>query len=280
MADGELPLNTPVAAELPASSSPTPAASPVSTTPEAAPASLPTQTPPVSGDAAVTTETPVVAPEVSETVLGEALKPVEAPKPTETPESAEAPKPEGEKKEEGGQSDEPAPLPSYEPFTLPEEVKLEEARLGEFTNLLGEFEGKTKADHAEVQQLGQKLVDFHVTEVKQAVDTLTKYWQTSFERQKTEWKDAVMKDPELGGNRFQTTIDSALTFIRTHGGSEAEQAEFREMLNDYGVGNHPAMVRLLSKAGRAMSEGQPLAALKPVPNAPKSKTEALYGKAS
>lgn len=227
-------------------------------------------------------EQPVVeAPKPVETVIGEAMKPVEPPKAPEgekPAESAEAPKADGEQKVTEGQSDEPAPLPSYEPFTLPENVKLDDARLGDFTKILGEFETTTKADHAEVQKFGQNAVDFHIAEVTKAVTNVEKTYQTLWEKQKTDWRDQLMKDPEIGGNRFQTTVDAALKFIRTHGGNEEQQASFRTLMDTSGLGNHPAMVRLLANAGVAMSEGKPLAASIPAPNAPKSKVEAMYGK--
>lgn len=252
---------------------------PAAATPDVAPVSAPDAVAPVvspSPEAPAVESTPK-----AETVIGEAMKPVEpvkAPEGEKTPESAEAPKAEGEQKATEGQSDEPAPLPSYEPFTLPENVKLDDKRVGDFTNILGEFERTTKADHAEVQQFGQKAVDFHVAEVTKAVEGVEKTYQTLWEKQKTDWKDQLMKDPEIGGNRFQTTVDSALKFIRTHGGNEEQQASFRTLMDSSGLGNHPAMVRLLANAGMAMSEGKPLAAKSPAPSVAKSKVETMYGK--
>ena len=84
-----------------------------------------------------------------------------------------------------------------------------------------------------------------------------------------------MGDPEIGGNRWQTTVDSATNFIRTHGGTEAQQAEFHKIMDESGLGNHPAMIRILARAGAAMSEGRPLAAQAPA--VALSKTQKLYG---
>ena len=225
------------------------------------------------------TETPPVAvveaPKAPETVLGEALeKTVEKPtevKPTEVkPATVDNKTPEGK-------SDEPAPPPVYEPFTLPEGVTLDKERSEKFTGLLSELETTGKVDHALVQQFGQKAVDFHLAEVKRVSEEIQELYKTSWERQKTEWKDSFLKDPEMGGNRFQTTVDSALTFIRTHGGTPEQQTEFRNLMEESGLGNHPAMIRLLANAGRVMSEGKPLAAQRPV-SAVKSKIETMYGK--
>lgn len=216
---------------------------------------------------------PAVEATKVETVLGEALKPVEPIAPV-TP------------KLEGGQSEEPAPPPSqetvnpvYDAFTLPEDVKLDAERVTKFTELLADLEIKGKTDHALMQEFGQKAVDFHLNEVKKSMEDLNKFYQTTWERQKLDWKDQFLKDPEIGGNKFQTTVDSALTFLRTHGGTAEQQSEFRAIMESSGLGNHPVMIRLLANAGRAMSEGTPLAAQRPV-QPPKSKTQTMYGKNS
>ena len=225
-----------------------------------------------------------VAPAKSETVLGTALeaKPAEQPK---KPAADAAPKPaEGEKKPDGetkapeGQSAEPAPPPAYETFKLPDGLTADAERLGQFTNLLGELETTTKAEHTAMQAFGQKLVDFHIAEVKATADAIRKAQQTAWDKQKIDWKDEFVKDPEWGGNRMQTTVDQALQFIRTHGGSEAEQAQFRDLMEASGLGNHPLMIKMLARANRAMGEPRPLTAVRPIQLQPKSKVEAMYGR--
>lgn len=246
------------------------------------PTVTPVESPAVVTEAPVAVEIPI-APE-STSIVGDALAAPEVEKPIEVkPPEGEQPKVEGEpdkpaeENKPEGQSDEPAPPPTYEAFTIPDDVSLEPERLKEFTDILGEFEGKTKADHAFVQEFGQKAVDFHVSEVKKTVEALNRSLAESWENTKTEWKDSFMKDPEIGGNRWQTTVDAASSFIRTHGGTAEQQSEFRKLMDMSGVGNHPAMIRLLASAGRAMSEGRPLAASSPV-SPPKSKVATMYGK--
>lgn len=215
--------------------------------------------------------TPAPSPEPAappSSLLAEALKPAESP--VEQPAPVE---PAQENVE--GQSAEPAPLPTYEAFQAPEGITLEGEKLTDFTNLLGEFERTHKADHAAVQEFGQQLINRHVAEVTRAVTEARAADMATFETMKTQWKDAVIADPEIGGNRLQTTLDSARTFIRTHGGTDAQQAEFMEVIDAAGLGNHPAVIRLLARAGAAMSEGRPLVA-KPAP-LPLSRTEKMYG---
>lgn len=264
-----------------------PIAAPVVESPTVAPVVAPTEVP-IQTDTPIpeTTETPVTeAPKAPETVLGEALtnestsevttQDGESNKEATTSEEGETSSEVAP--DEGGQSDDPAPPPKYDPFTLPEDIKLDESRIVEFTNLLSELETSGKASHEAVQAFGQKAVEFHINEVKNAVENLTSLYQTAWDKQKTDWKDSFLKDPEIGGNRFQTTVDSALAFIKTHGGTPEQQEEFRGLMETSGLGNHPAMIRMLANAGRAMQEGKPLAAPKPVPQQ-KSKTQTLYGK--
>ena len=214
----------------------------------------------------------VVAPEAPKeptpTVLGEALKetPPEAPKDETKVETPEV-------KDEGGQSVEPAPPPKYDAFTLPEGVTLDEGTVGKFTDILGSLEG---GDHAKFQEAGQKMVDLYLSESKATADKIAQHYETVWENTKTGWREETVKDPEIGGNRLQTSIDSALNFIRTHGGTAEQQAELRGILDSSGLGNRLAIVRLFARAGQAMSEGKPLAAPKPVTQS-KSKTATMYG---
>lgn len=244
---------------------------PVTTTPDTTPAPAPVAPVEAVQPAPVeVTPAPEAPKEPAPTVLGEALKnPSEAPVVTETPVETEV-------KDEGGQSVEPAPPPKYDAFTLPEGVTLDETRVGEFTNILSalELEG---SDHAKVQEAGQKLVDFYLNEQKTAAEKIAQHYESVWEKQKSDWREATEKDPEIGGNRLQTTIESATSFIRTHGGTAEQQAEFRSLMDASGLGNHPAVVRLFANAGRNMSEGRPLAAPKP-PTQAKSKTQTMYGK--
>lgn len=237
----------------------------------------PILTPPVDAPQTVPEAISVEAPKVETTapvttVLGEGPK---EPIPTETPEVKEAP--EAPKEAEKAQSDEPAPAPVFEKFVTPENIKLDEQRTKEFTDILSELEVKSKAEHALVQEFGQKAVDFHLQEVQKAQTDLVQFYQKEWDNQKVKWKNDFLADPDIGGNRMQTTVDSALSFIRTHGGNAEQQTELRALMDSSGLGNNKAIIRLFANAGKAMSEGKPLAASVPIPQS-KTKTETLYGK--
>lgn len=179
----------------------------------------------------------------------------------ETPAAAAAPS--EPKKEEGGQSAEPAPLPTYEAFELPEGIQFDEKELGELTKVLGEFELETKADHAKVHGLAQRLITQHVTALTETATRINDHYVNAIEKQKTEWKDAIETDPELGGNRKDTTKANVQRFLQAYGGAAEDRAAFSQWMNESGVGNYPPLVRMIAKAGEMLAEGTPLPATKP-----------------
>lgn len=217
-------------------------------------------------------ETPAETPKTEEAKTD--AKPAEDAKKDPTVDADKAP---DEKKDEAAQSVEPAPLPTYEPFKFAEGITPDEKGLSTLTNLLGELE-LAKGDHGKTQEVGQKLVDYYVAEQQTNLKRQQEYFVGLFDKQKTSWKEAFMKDPEIGGERWETSANAAKEFISTHGGSEAQQKELRQLMEATGVGNHPAMIRIFAKAMKNMGEGTPLPAVKPESSMPKSKIERRYGK--
>lgn len=217
----------------------------------------------------VKTETPAEAPKVETLLAGEKKteeKPVEAKTESET-----------EEKPVEVKADEVPPVPTYEAFKLPDGVTFDDAKLGDFSKSLAEFEINTKAPHEEVQKLGQQLIDRHVSELKNTMDRYTKSLSEAWSKQKNDWKDSFLKDPEFA-NRTDTVVNSAIDAIGVFGGDSRQQEEFRNLMESSGVGNHPAMIRLLSNVMLAKSEGKPLAAPQIAMAVKSSRIEKMYGK--
>ncbi len=256
----------------PPASAPAPAAAPVAAPEPAAAPVAPPATPPAEAPPAETVP-PAEAP-AEKSLLGAEPEKKDVAPVAPPAEGDAAPEPQ---KEEGSQSADPAPLPTYEAFTLPEGVTYEDAKLSEFTKELAEFEIAPKADRAAWQEFGQKLVNRHAAEQQALAQRIQEHYQNAWEKQGNDWKTAFESDPEIGGNRRETTLNAALEFVRTHGGNETQQQEFRELMNATKIGNHPALIRLLANANAALAEGKPLAAPKPAPTTT-SKVERRYGK--
>lgn len=275
----QAPQSAPVVTDVAA-----PAVAPVIAAPAEAPAAV-APVAPVAASPVEAAPSPAPVAEVKPaTLLGaepntaEAPKLVEAPKTEEANKDAtvEANKAPDQTKEPVAQSAEPAQPPTYESFKLPEGITLGEGGLGQFTSILSEIE-LAKGDHAKMQEYGQKLVDRHISEVQNSLKAQTEFYLNAYEKQKADWREAFEKDQEIGGNRRDTTLAAAQEFIKTHGGTSDQQKEFRDLMESSGVGNHPAMIRMLAKANIALREGKPLPAPK-IEAQPVSKVERRYGK--
>lgn len=255
---------------------PAPAAAPVSNAP-ASPAPVAPAPAPVAAAPAPAPAAPVTppAPAPAAAVAPAAAAPAPAPvadtllgaEPVADPANAEAVKPVEAPKVEGSQSDEPAQLPTYDAFTIPEGMPVDSERLGQLNTDLGTLELAMKAKpeeaHTLMQTFGQNLIERHVAGIENALKRATEASNIAWEKQKSDWKDAFIADPEIGGNLQDTTVNSAKEFISTHGGTPEQQAEFRTLMQTSGLGNHPAMIRMLANAMRAKAEGKPLPGTKP-----------------
>lgn len=294
-----------MADEIAASSTPAPAASPGvngnANEGAASPAAPASDGQAASSPVPATTETPAAAPASTEAAPNTpegtqststdpdpkpADKPADPPAPEAAPSLLTQDKPAdkpGEKTAEEpkateGQSDEPAPLPAYDPFTLPEGTAFDEGRMGDFTKLLGEFEN-SKPDHEGFQKFGQGLVDFHIAEIGEALKRQEQSYVQSWNQRKTDWVKQFEADPEMGGNRKETSLREAKEFITTHGGSQEHIDAFYEMLKETGAEAHPAMVRFLLNVSNSSSFRTPqqLAANKPADTKLMSKVAKRYG---
>lgn len=170
-----------------------------------------------------------------------------------------------------------APIaPAFEDFKLPEGITVDSDRINDFTNALAEFETKTKASHEEVQQFGQSLIDRHIEGVKQSQDLLLQKLIDDGRRERDGWRDSFMKSPEFA-NRTDTVLNSAIDAIGIYGGTKDQQQEFRDLMVSTGVGNHPAMIRILSNMMIAKPEPKQLAAPTIAKAVPKSQMQKRYG---
>lgn len=231
-------------------------------TPVASPAAIP-----VAENAPVAEALPVEtkAPEVPKSLLDEAPKAPDAAK------EGDAPKAEDAKLAEPVE----APLPTYEAFTVPEGIQLDEKLMGDFGQDLAKFEA-SKPTHEDFQKFGQNLLNRHVDLVKETVTRLNDAYAKQWEKQTNEWRDNFFADPEIGGNRQDTTLSAARDFIRRYAGNETQQQELRDLMSKTGVGNHPALIRLMANANKGLAEPRPLAPPNPT-KTHKSAKELFYG---
>jgi len=94
----------------------------------------------------------------------------------------------------------------------------------------------------------QKLLnDTHARQVQAKADM-----DASLAKQKAEWHDAIKADKEYGGEKFAASLQRAQKVV---GDVDAKIAPgIKQLLNDSGYGEHPAVVRLFNYLGQANRE--------------------------
>ncbi len=240
----------------------------------------------------VATETPVVEPVVApegekkpDAAADETKPPAYTDKPTlieateaEKPdekavEEPKKPEEEPKKAEESAKPPETVAEPvKYEPFKLPEGVTVDEDRIAKFTDVIG--------PHKLDQDTAQRLIDLHT----ETLDAFRQHLQAEqlriFEETKASWLTRTMADPVLGGAGHQTALQAAAR-MRDLLVPESDREDFIDMLRASGVGDHPAMFRLLHNAARLFDEpAAPPIQARPVPdrggNAAPSRSQIMY----
>ena len=124
-------------------------------------------------------------------------------------------------------------VPESYDLKMPEGVELDTAAAEEFTAIAKEL----KLDQAAAQKLadiGAKMAQRQVEAHAQLVES---------------WTEQVKTDKEIGGDRLEEILGVARRAIETFG-----TPELKALLNSSGLGNHPEVVKMAYKVGKAISE--------------------------
>ena len=92
------------------------------------------------------------------------------------------------------------------------------------------------------QEAAQKVLD------KVAPKILERQMQ-ALENVRNEWAESARTDKEFGGDKLNDNLVVAKKALDSFG-----TPELRKLLNESGLGNHPEMIRLMYRAGKAISE--------------------------
>lgn len=143
--------------------------------------------------------------------------------------NADGAKPDGDKPAD----DKGTKAPESYDLKMPDGVELDTAAADEFKGIAKEY-GLTQEQAQKVADIGAKMVQ-RQTEAHQA--------------QVQTWVDAVKADKEIGGDKLNENLAVARKTIDTFG-----SPELKEMLNVTGIGNHPEIVKMAYKIGKAISD--------------------------
>jgi CRISPR/Cas system CMR-associated protein Cmr5 small subunit len=144
---------------------------------------------------------------------------------------------------------EPAVKAAVEP-AKPAEAKPTDIKLSAPENYLFEASYVEEvASFAKENGLTQDVAEKILNRENQAAAKLIQKEQEAFEQEaRVTWVNQIKADPELGGDNLKQTAAMSHKALKSFG-SEALMKE----LNETGYGNHPELVRFLTKVGRAMS---------------------------
>lgn len=141
---------------------------------------------------------------------------------------------------------------SYE-FAMPDGVELDETLAGD-ANLAFKEAGLSQTQADQVTNL---FVNYQQRQVDQ------------FNQQKEDWATASRNDKEFGGERFEENLSIANTYFKTL------PEGLKSVLVNYGLNNHPDVIREMLKHGRTLKEDRP--GNGQAPNPVMSRIEKLYG---
>jgi hypothetical protein len=164
--------------------------------------------------------------------------------------------------------------PKKEPeVSKPLEIKPLELKLPEGSHLTAETVAQVAARAKELN-LTPEQAQAELNRESDLVKTFVDGEKARLAKEVNTWVDESKKDPEIGGEKFAASAETAKRVVNRFG-TEA----FKKALNDSGLGNHPELVRVFTRIGRAMTEDQLVLS---TGNAvvPRSAAEVLYGDSS
>ena len=126
---------------------------------------------------------------------------------------------------------------TYEDFKLPDGMEMD-------ADVLGEFKGLAKELNIPQAQ-AQKLIDFQT----QLASKQAEQYQAAVTKQSQDWAAAIKSDPEIGGANYDKSVASAIKVIQSFG-----DPALTELLNQSGLGNHPALFKFCHRISSAISE--------------------------
>lgn len=162
----------------------------------------------------------------------------------------------GEGDPPAGDQAKPQGAPEHYEFKLPDGVQLDDKGTTAFSEVARELNLTQEAAQKVLDKMGPVIAGRHAEALTQA---------------KAQWVEAAQADKEFGGDQLSENLAVAKKALDTFG-----TPEFRTLLNESGLGNHPEMIRMMFRAGKAISEDKFVPAGSGNPKGAKDAANALY----
>mgnify|MGYP001232463122 CR=1 FL=1 len=141
---------------------------------------------------------------------------------------------EGDAAETKDEGEKPEGAPEKYEWAAPEGVTLDESIMGSLSEVAKELNLS--------QDAAQKLVD-------KMAPAMAQRQAAQVQAMRTEWRQASSSDQEFGGAKLTENMAVAKKALDAFG-----TPEFRQLLEQTGMGNHPEVIRTFYRAGKAISE--------------------------
>jgi hypothetical protein len=86
--------------------------------------------------------------------------------------------------------------------------------------------------------------------VSQVQERLLDEQMDAFATERAAWVRSARSDPEIGGQNWEQSI--RLASVALDAGGAPRGSEFRQLLDDSGLGDHPAAIKLFARLGRRL----------------------------
>ena len=141
---------------------------------------------------------------------------------------------EGTKTEGEQQEKKPEGAPESYEFKAPEGTQFDDAVIGAFSEVAKELNLP--------QDQAQKVLD-------KMAPVIAARQAEQFQAARTEWAEAAKTDKEFGGEKLTENLGTAKKAL-----DALATPELRTLLEESGLGNHPEVIRVFYRAGKAISE--------------------------
>jgi len=130
---------------------------------------------------------------------------------------------------------------AYTEFTMPDGVTLSD----DLTGQIKDFAKRSNLTQEQAQELATLAAERKAGDSKAAQEAATQ----AVEQAKAQWMADAKGDKEFGGDKLGENLSFAKKALDQFG-----TPELRTLLDESGLGNHPEVIRLMVRAGKAISE--------------------------
>lgn len=152
-----------------------------------------------------------------------------------TPEQKEAEAKAAKEAEDKANAEKPV---EYKEFKVPEEMKVDADQV----EWIKKFAGERKMSQEDAQALLDKGVEMQQKNLD--------FWNET----KKGWREAVEKDPVLGGHNLTKSVKTANEIVTKFAGTPQELGELQDDLILLGLGNKKSFIRFCNNVARATSD--------------------------